>query len=61
MQIREDNGCFDLLDDIGCILTLNKKNKTIIIWESAVDSMEENAFEKNEKEGVWLVMRRKTI
>lgn len=60
MQIQEEKGCFDVVDEeLGCILSIRKDTKEITIWQSAVDATEKNASTKNRKEGVWLVIRHK--
>lgn len=60
MQIQEEKGCVDVVDEkLGCILSIRKDDKTITIWQSAVDAMQENASTKNKEEGVWLVIRHK--
>ncbi len=60
MQIQEEKGCVDVVDkELGCILSIRKHNKTITVWQKAVDAMEKNASTKNKEEGVWLVIRHK--
>ena len=60
MQVKEEKGCFDLVDEeLGCILSVRKDRKSIVIWQSAVDAMEKDARKKNKENGVWYVIRHK--
>lgn len=60
MEIKETNGCFDVIDEeLGCILSLRKDDKSITVWKSSVYAGQKNAIEQNKKEGKWLIIGHK--